>query len=104
MLTVMRGNDVGDVDLPIGRLAPHAAAGCAGISVSLVFTLVGDVIDDQRLIGSAHCRRHQTPVILTTAQPPDTGFLLLSFCMNIVVIVLPTSLFALHSSSETGRS
>lgn len=104
MLTVMRGNDVGDVDLPIGRLAPHAAAGRAGISISLVFTVVGDVIDDQRLIGSAHCRwRHQKPVILTTDRPSDTVFLLLSFCMNIDII-LPTSLFALHSSSETGRS
>lgn len=104
MLTVMRGNDVGDVDLPIRRLAPHAAARCAGISISLAFTVVGDVVDDQRLVGSAHCRwRHQKPVILTTDQPPDTVDLLLSFCMNISVI-LPTSLFALHSSSETGRS
>lgn len=52
----MRGNDVGDVDLPIRRLGPHAAAGCAGISVPLLFAVVGDVVDDQRLIGSAHCR------------------------------------------------
>lgn len=52
----MGGNDVGDVDLPIRRLAPHAAAGRAGVSISLVFTVVGDVIDDQRLIRSAHCR------------------------------------------------
>lgn len=55
MLTVMRGNDVGDVDLSIRRLGPHAVAGCAAICVSLVFT-VGDVIDDQRPIRSAHCR------------------------------------------------
>lgn len=70
MLTEMRGNDVGDVDLAIGRLAPHAVAGCAGISISLVFTAVGDVIDDQRLIGSAHCRwRYQDPEILTSDPP-----------------------------------
>lgn len=52
----MRGDDVGDVDLPIRRLAPHAAAGRAGIGVPLVFAVVGDVVDDQRLVGSAHCR------------------------------------------------
>lgn len=99
----MRGDDVGHVDLPVGGLAPHAAAGRAGISIPLVFALVGDVTDDQRLVGPAHCRwRRQRRVMVTSEQPSPAGALLLSFGRN--GDILPTSLFALHSSSETGRS
>lgn len=54
LLTVMWGDDKGHVDLSIRRLAPHAAAGCASICVPLL--TVGDVINDQRSIWSAHCR------------------------------------------------
>lgn len=47
MLTVMVGDVVGDVDLPISPLLPQAASGSAGVSVSVRLRLDSDVSSDQ---------------------------------------------------------
>ncbi len=47
MLTVVVGNVVGDVDLPIRPLSPQAASGGAGISISVSLRFDSDVSSDQ---------------------------------------------------------
>lgn len=54
VLTVMSGDGVGNVDLPVAGLAPHAAAGGAGVGVSLVCIVVSDVIHDEGLVLRVH--------------------------------------------------
>lgn len=53
----MSGNDVGHIDLPIVRFAPHAATGGALIGVPLIFIVISDVIHDDGLVLCVHCRR-----------------------------------------------
>lgn len=46
-LTVVIGNVVWDVDLPVAPLLPEAASGGAGVRVSFSLRLDGDVSSDQ---------------------------------------------------------
>lgn len=46
LLTEMWGDDVGHIDPSISWSGPHAAVGGAGISVSVIFVVVSDVIND----------------------------------------------------------
>lgn len=57
LLTVMSGDDVMHVHLPIGRLPPHATTGRAGILISLISVVIRDVVDDEGLVLPVHCRR-----------------------------------------------
>lgn len=69
-LTEVRGDDVGHVHLSVGRLAPHAALGRAGIGVPLAFAVIGDVVDDQGLAWCAHCetRTVKGPINMFTVE------------------------------------
>lgn len=54
VLTVMVGDHVGHVDFSIGGFGPHAAPRRALVGVPLLFRVVGDVVDDQRLVLATH--------------------------------------------------
>ena len=51
----MVGDHVGHVDPSISGFAPHAVVGGAGISVSLIFIVISNVVDDQGLVLLTHC-------------------------------------------------
>ena len=55
VLTILVLDDVGNIDLAVRGLSPHAATGCAGVSVPLILILVSDVIHDVGLILGVHC-------------------------------------------------
>ena len=56
LLTVHSGDGVGHVDVPIGRLGPHAATRCAGVSVSLSLRIIGNIVLQIWITGRTDCR------------------------------------------------
>lgn len=55
LLTVMRGDDVGDIDVSIAGFSPHAARGGARISIPLILIFISNVINDKGLLCCVHC-------------------------------------------------
>lgn len=54
LLTVLLGDHVRHVDLPVAGFGPHAASGRALVGIPLVLIVIGDVVHDEGLVLRVH--------------------------------------------------
>lgn len=54
LLTVLLGDHVRHIDLPVAGFGPHAASGRALVGIPLVLIVIGDVVHDEGLVLRVH--------------------------------------------------